>query len=196
MTTSEHFKGFITDSLRKYDIQTDKLNNLLKKAVYFTVKPPKSNFKRNIFVFFDENKKQIGHGEAEILGAYNTIANIWSWGWSWAGVSDDWRQVVNQLAMYGLSLGKSNEQLKHELLQTRFYSYDFTQIDIYLAMSLSLTKVEYIYKLALNPNDPHNSSISDGHITKLHKTKTPYDNDIIYQYFFMFNFSTEEISIP
>lgn len=140
-------------SLIKYDEMTLKYNkDFLKSNVDFI----KNNdpLKRNKIII-KKNSKQVIKGEYEVLGYFDRTHKIWIWGWAIPHLEKCENQLIRNLLNYGLDIDNkihptdnSDEikfYLKTQLITSRFRINNFEQIEIFLALSMYLTKQSIIY---------------------------------------------------
>ena len=193
----DNYKTFITDALANYDKNIKEQNKLLKNATSFKFINSNDNTENDKIIFFDENNNKILTADYEAISTYYSEFGTWTWAWANPSFSRKWTRIITKILNYGFSLDPlKNYHLKLELINSRFIITDPIQIDIHLAVSAALSKINNIYNIVI-PLEKKKESISSYKHNLEEKTKDSdkrmeivknYDNmDVKIQYIFLFN---------
>jgi len=144
-----NISNFISDSLEYYDKNMEKYTEFLKKVKYIQfVESQYDNGKTYNIEFFDD-KGIIHQSRYEVLGIYDIKSSIWIWGWAVPYLDKKLTYISRKILNYGTELDVDNEFLKTELITSRFKISNDIQIDIHSAISMYLSKQNFIANMSL-----------------------------------------------
>jgi len=143
--------NIISQSLEYYDKHTDNNKGFLKSINYIRIITNKDNKINtyNYIEFYNKDKELIKKSRYEILGVYNSLNKIWTWGWSIASLNKNTVITAKKIFNYGFDLDSDNILLKNELLTSRFRISNPIQLDIHIAIGAYLAKKEIIFSYKL-----------------------------------------------
>lgn len=146
----DNFRVFITDSLEKYDKNSDIYDNMFKNIYSVKYIMNDSEIDYDQVLFYDKDGKKIIEANYEIAGTYFVKKTVWIWPWSDATYNKKLITKSKNLLLYGLKLSsEQNFSLKLELINSRFLITDPIQIDIHLAIASELSKNPCIFRIAV-----------------------------------------------
>ena len=139
--------NIISQSLEYFDKHTNNNKGFLKSINYIRLITNKDNNINtyNYIEFYDKEKELIKKSRYEILGVYNSLNKIWTWGWSIASLNKNSVNTAKKIFNYGFDLDSSNLLLKNELLTSRFKISNPIQLDMHVAIGAYLAKKEIIF---------------------------------------------------
>jgi hypothetical protein len=144
----DNFKMFITDSLEKYDNNSDYYSNMFKNVYSVQYIGNNSEIDYNKAVFYDKDGRKIIEANYEVIGTFYIEKATWVWSWSDANFKKKMVNRSKNMLLYGLKLDpEENFSLKLELINSRFLISDPIQIDIHLAIASEITKTPCIFKM-------------------------------------------------
>jgi hypothetical protein len=136
----------IKSSLEYYDSYQPKINELVNKIHYIRFINNK-NITDEI-IFFDKNKKEIFKSSYEILAAYIPHYHAWKWSWSLPSTEKKKSFISRKILEYAFDLdNKKDYLLKSTLINSKIKIINDLQLDIYKAISASLSKKPFILKI-------------------------------------------------
>jgi hypothetical protein len=196
----DNYKTFITDSLVNYDKNMKEQNKLLKNATSYEYINSDDNTENDKIIFFDENNNKILTADYEAVSTYYSEFGTWLWAWANPSFSKKWTRIITKILTYGFSLDPlKNYHLKSELINSRFIITDPIQIDIYLAVSSALSKINNIYNIVIPlekkketlSSYKHDLEENNKDFEKKFQIVKNYDNlSVKIQYIFLFNIIT------
>jgi hypothetical protein len=171
----------IINSLKYYDINTEKYSKLFNKAKYYSriSANQKGDLDHHQIILYDENKKEILKSRYEILGIYYFNLKLWVWGWSMPTLRKNEIILSKKILNYGIDLDLDSTFLKSELVISRFRISDEIQLDIHVAIASYISKNPMIFKVIYPPLSSEESENDSD--SQLHELRTEIaDNSIIY----------------
>jgi hypothetical protein len=170
----------IPDALNYYDNNNDMYSSIIDKISYYRRADVQSNTKNLAYTFYDDNDKEIFTSRVELIGRYQISSNdnslkSWTWGWGIPITNKYFTNIIKKVFLYGSDIdvstgGKISDDkliLKSELITSRFYVSNDTQVDIHCALASYLAKMPMVLSFA-----------NVGNVDKDDKTKfiyTKYD---------------------
>lgn len=141
----------IQEALIEYD-QTKPTMHYLLKNMQIILEKNENDLQRDVIKFINKDTNKLEFtSDTEIIGLYYEKLKIWSWGWSLAGRKTSEYYLSKEILIYALSMGPELAYIKSLLTTSRGIINDPTQIDINLAISLSIIKkpyvLQYVYKV-------------------------------------------------
>lgn len=131
----------ISDALKYYDENMEKYSHIMNNIHSTTID-------NNTMTFFDKDKKILFTSNIQIIGAFNINENLWIWGWCMSNKPKDIIYLSRKILLYGIDIEQDKKEvsiLKNELITSHITIADKTQIDIYCALALYLTKTKCMY---------------------------------------------------
>jgi hypothetical protein len=132
----------ISDALKYYDENIAKYASKIKNVHSTTID------ENNIMNFINIEKKILFSSNVQIIGAFNTTKNIWIWGWCMSNKPKEIIYLSRKILLYGIDIEYNNNELsvlKNELITSHIKISNKTQLDIYCALALYLTKTTCVY---------------------------------------------------
>jgi len=144
------FDDTLKSSLEYYDSFQPKVIEILSKTEYILFKDNK-NITDEI-IFFDKNKKKILQSAYEYLAVYVPSSNTWKWAWSLPTSKKKSNFISRKILEYAFNLEQENDfLLKTTLINSKIQITNQLQLDLYVALSASLSKKPFILKTYLSP---------------------------------------------
>ena len=173
----DRVKDLITNSLYYFDSNYEKYNKLYNKFKYQSLEINDNDLEYNKINFYDKNQKKIFKSRYEVLGIYNSVANLWTWGWSVPRLKKNMINTIRKLLNYGLDLppDQDDQFLKAELITSRFRISNEIQLDIHTAIASYISKKPMVYKLIINPD-----TVADNESNIQPIEKYPANNATVY----------------
>jgi hypothetical protein len=93
-----------------------------------------------------DHKKHKDYKNKDLIAIVND--GIWQWAWSLTDKPDNLLKLSKKLLLYGLDLDykKDNQELKKILLTSHIKYSSYTQFEIFIAISIFLTKSSWYYQ--------------------------------------------------
>jgi hypothetical protein len=192
----DNYKTFITDSLVNYDKNMKEQKKMLKDAYSFEFINSNDDTENDTIIYFDENNKEILRANYESISTFHSEFGTWTWAWANPSFSKKWTRIITKILNYGFTLDPNkNYHLKLELVNSRFVISDPIQIDIHLAVSSALSKINNIYNIVIPLEDTKETTISS-HKHKIDNSqnnrkviiaKNTENINVKIQYIFLFN---------
>lgn len=172
----------ISDALEYFDKNNEVYNKIAKKIKYIQMDQNKTKTDGLYLAFYDNKKKFLFSSRVEILAKYYTQNNLWVWGWALPNVNYAHITLIKKLLLYGIDISSASRQyiaeIKNELVTSRTYIKNPTQIEIHCALACYLAKQPMMYEIDDIP-DFDNDELHE--ITSSFLTKD--DKSIMYQLF-------------
>jgi len=141
---------FIRKAYEYHDIQMDKYRKYFNNIVVDELNDSDNDTGQSILKCYDKNNKLIIKSTYQFLGVYKN--NIWTWGWA-IDISKNINYFIKKIFDYGFNIntlqGKNKiaSLLKSLMINS---SIIIKNISFLLALSIFLTKGQYIYILSNN----------------------------------------------
>ena len=133
----------ISDALKYYDEYIAKYETIFNNVHTTTID-------NNIMSFMNKKGKILFKSPVQIMGSLNIYKNMWNWGWCMSNKPNNSVYLSRKILLYGIDMECNNNEislLKNELITSHIIISDKTQLDIYFALALYLTKTKYMYTL-------------------------------------------------
>lgn len=188
-----NFTTLITDFLANYDKNMKEQDKLLKNTAYFKIREIDDNTENDKIIFYDYNHNQIIQFDFQIIGIYKSDFNSWTWAWGIPGLNSKLTRIITKILNYGFTLDpKKQYHLKSEIINSRFIISDPIQIDIHLAITSGISKINNIYPIIIPINKTEKQEISfvkNNEIYTIIKTLDDIkeNEDVKINYIFLFN---------
>lgn len=154
----------ISDALNYHDINKEKYSDLINSISYYRRVESDSLVQNVTYRFFDDKDNELFTSRVELIGQYHinkaneneNNVKSWTWGWAIPITNKYFTNVIKKVLLYGTDInvridGKMNDDnllLKSELITSRFFVSDNTQVDIHCALASYLSKIPLIMSFA------------------------------------------------
>jgi hypothetical protein len=147
--------SIIKDSFDYYDKYQPEVHKILSKIEYIKI-----NIGDNVndeYIFYDSDDKIILKSKIETLSIYIPQNKTWKWSWSVPFAKYKNTLISREILNYAFTLDTNNDLfLKSTLINSKIIIKNDYQLDIYLALSASLSKIPFILRIYLIPNENNN----------------------------------------
>jgi hypothetical protein len=136
-----------------YDLQIDKYKNYASQISSFKEIKSKNDLESNILEFYDSKGKKILKASYQYLGRYYEKDDIWKWGWS-MDMHKSLNYFIKKIFDYGFNIvtvDKEKKEVKNNSISSVIKNIiinsiiKIKNIEFILALSLYITKAEYIW---------------------------------------------------
>jgi hypothetical protein len=150
--------NIIEIALTHYDETNEKYKSMFKNVKYYKTLGIDKDLKKDKINFYDKNDKLIISADYEVCSCYYKDKKLWIWAWGIIALNKNKITTAKSLLDYGLNIDIKNTlplytMLKSNLITSRFQINNNTELDIYLSLSLYLSKKKMIYKADINNID-------------------------------------------
>ncbi len=188
------FDDTLKSSLEYYDSFQPKVSDILEKTEYILFKDNK-NITDEI-IFFDKNKKKIFQSAYEYLAFYIPSSTTWKWAWSLPTSKKKNNFISRKILEYAFNLEQESDfLLKTTLINSKIRIVNDLQLDIYVALSASLSRKPFILKTILAPKEKYefeeykDKDGVEGILIPFNKDELELNNkDYITEYLFILDF--------
>jgi hypothetical protein len=145
-------------ALTYYDESNNKYDSIFKNVKYYKTLGINKDLKKDKINFYNKNNKLIISADYEVCSCYYKNKELWVWAWAMIALNKNKITTSKKILDYGLDIDLKDTLplytiIKSNLITSRFKINNHTELDIYLALSLYLSKKKFIYKAEINNID-------------------------------------------
>jgi hypothetical protein len=142
--------NLIKSSIEYYDSYQPQIIDIINKIEYIKIKN-NHNITDSV-IFYDKNNKIIFESSFEVLSFYIPNTRVWKWAWSTPSAQKKSSIISRKILNYALELDHNKDfMLKTTLINSKIKIINNIQLDIYIALSASLSKKPFILKMYIIP---------------------------------------------
>jgi len=156
----DNFKINMTDWLELYDNDMEIFSHHIKNIEFIFYETTPNELENDFIYFYDKNKKLIMKSHFNIFGTYDISQSVFTWAWSINALEKKWVTISKKILQYGFSLPPA-DNLREQLINSKFIVSEQIQIDMQLAIAFALTKNSHIFQHLISANDELNVSVKN-----------------------------------